>query len=360
MERDWTERYRPRTLDELAGHNKVREMLREWAKAWLKGTPKDKAMVFQGPPGVGKTTAALALAKEMGWAVVELNASDKRNAYAIKDIAERGALFDTFTDEGNFVSSKKGGHKLIIVDEADNLFGREDQGGSGAIVQLVKKTKQPVILIVNDYYELTRRSPPIKFMTKKVDFYKLRKASLINRLLEICEKEGIETDAATMDVIADNANGDLRSAIKDLQAMGMGREELRVKDLLALSYRDKDESIFDLLALIFKSDKTDLIREKTRSVDETPDNLLLWVDENLPKQSEKKEDLARGIYALSRADIFLSRVWKRQNYALWSYASQMMTEGVALAKEEKYRGYKKLAFPNWLKKMSRTKSMRWT
>jgi replication factor C large subunit len=80
-------------------------------------------------PGTGKTSAALALAADYGWDVVEMNASDQRNAEAIKGIAMRGAIGQTFTPDGEYHSTKSGKLKLIILDEADNISGREDGAG---------------------------------------------------------------------------------------------------------------------------------------------------------------------------------------------------------------------------------------
>ena len=59
-----------------------------------------------------------------------MNASDQRNAESIKAIAVRGALGETFTENGDYLSVKQGNRKLIILDEADNISGQEDKGGN--------------------------------------------------------------------------------------------------------------------------------------------------------------------------------------------------------------------------------------
>src|SRR4030067_169472 len=158
----WTEKYRPKSLKEVVGNPTAVADLEKWADAWERGVPDRRAGILAGPAGTGKTSAALALAADRGWAVVEMNASDKRNAEAVKNVALRGAVTQTFSDRGEFLSTAKGGRKLIVLDEADNLLGREDTGGIGAIVDAVRRTGQPVVLIVNDYYGLTRRSPSVK------------------------------------------------------------------------------------------------------------------------------------------------------------------------------------------------------
>ncbi len=72
---DWTEKYRPSTLSEVRGNNKARDALAEWAKTW---DDHREAVVVHGSPGIGKTSAAHALAADMAWATVELNASRPR------------------------------------------------------------------------------------------------------------------------------------------------------------------------------------------------------------------------------------------------------------------------------------------
>ncbi len=184
MASDWTELYRPDTLDEVYGNPKAVEDLRKWAIGWEKGTPKKKAVVLIGPPGVGKTSAAIALSNEFDWGLVEMNASDQRNANAINNIALRGALTDTFTNDGEFLSSRDGFKKVIVLDEADNIFGREDRGGIPAISKLIQKTKQPIILIVNDFYELKRRSSVITSQTLQIKFSRIKATTIIKVLRE--------------------------------------------------------------------------------------------------------------------------------------------------------------------------------
>ena len=164
----WVEKYRPTSLDEVVGNPAAIADLRKWAAGWVKGRPDKKAVILQGDPGIGKTTAALALAREMGWTLIEMNASDSRNADAIERVATRGSVLQTFSPTGEFLRTEQGGRKLIVLDEADNVFGREDKGGIAAIVSLIQNTRQPVILIANDYYALTRRSSSLKRLCRTI------------------------------------------------------------------------------------------------------------------------------------------------------------------------------------------------
>ena len=84
---EWAEKYRPQTLKEIVGNKKAVKDLRTWAEKWLPGIPEKRAVILQGPAGVGKTSTAHALAHDMGWEVIELNASDQRTAGVIEKVA---------------------------------------------------------------------------------------------------------------------------------------------------------------------------------------------------------------------------------------------------------------------------------
>src|SRR3989442_574590 len=208
----WAEKYRAKLLDDVGGNPTAVAELRKWAAAWDKGRPDKRAVILQGDPGIGKTSAALALANETGWSAIEMNASESRNAEAIRRIATRGAVLQPFRETGEFVRSKEGGRKLIILDEADNVFGREDKGGIGAIVEMIQETRQPVVLIANDYYALTRRSSSLKRLCKTIKFQGVHEDAMKNILRTIASKESVDVTDDVFDVIVERAGGHLPRA----------------------------------------------------------------------------------------------------------------------------------------------------
>ncbi|MFA5313298.1 MAG: replication factor C large subunit [Methanomassiliicoccales archaeon] len=358
MNDDWTELYRPSNLSEVLGNPKAVKDLRDWAIAWEAGSPTEKAVVLMGPPGIGKTSTALALAKEFNWGVVEMNASDQRNADAIKNIAIRGATSDTFTDSGEFLSAKDGRRKLIILDEADNIFGREDHGGIPAMAELIRMTKQPVILIVNDFYELGRRSSIIKTGTRQVKFTKLQSATVRSILKRIAADQRVEVDESVIYAIADRSNGDMRAAIRDLQAVAQGMEHVRMDDMKGLGDRLSKRSMYDLMGDILQGTSGAKARSTMMDADEDIDYMMKWLDENIPLVYKDPEELFRAYAHMSRADLYLSRVSNRQYYGFWSYAGEMMTYGVCTSKSSVRRGYVQYNFPKMLLRLSRTKDAR--
>jgi len=366
---DWTEKYRPKNLDEIVGNERAVTELRKWANTWNTGTPKKRAVILSGKPGTGKTSSALALANDYGWTVIELNTSDARNATKIKNVATSGAINETFDDHGRFVSSQRGGRKLVILDEADNLYEKiestskteddfSDKGGKKAIVDTIKITNQPIILIVNDYYSLIKGSgETLKDTCTLIRFHNPYSSLVFNLLKRICIEEGVTVDQKVLHTIADRCKGDIRSAINDLQSICLAKKQVDAQSLNVLGYRDREKIIFDALREIFKTRNIQSIKESISHLDADPGSVLLWINENLPVEYRDSNDLVKGYDALSKADIFLGRTNRKQNYGLWSYACDIMNGGVATAKTHDYPN-EKYSFPSWLRELKDSKSTR--
>jgi replication factor C large subunit len=339
---DWTEKYRPRSLDDVRGNNKSVKKLREWAEDWESGQDREPALVH-GEPGVGKTSSVHALANDMGWTVVEMNASDARTADAVEEVA----------GEATRSAGLTGGRTLVVMDEADNLHGNADRGGSRAVTEMVKSASQPVVLIANDIYEMSRS---LRNACREVEFGNVTARSIVPVLRDICEEEGIEYEKDALKHIADANSGDLRGAIHDLQAVAEGRDELTAEDVSATGGRDTSEDIFEFLDTVFKGNDFGGALSEARDVDETPDDLVHWIDENLPKVYEK-EELADGYVRLSRADVFLGRTRATQNYSLWRYANDNMV-GVQTARRGRKSGWTRWSPPSTFRRLGRTKGKR--
>ncbi len=395
---DLVEKYRPRTLSEVRGNHKAVEELRKWALNW----PAEKtAALLYGKPGIGKTSSAVALANDMGWQVLELNASDKRTQGAINVTA--GAASRN--------ASLQNAQKLILLDEIDNLHGNSDRGGAKAVTELVKKTREPVILTANDLYGV---SSTLRGHCKLIAFFAIKEESAQKALVDIwhnekrdvlraheavadlmtrleqperasrdaAELEAISADLAVLtdsereletlgetlsDIdrsltavdmvsiqqIVKNARGDLRSAITDFQAYVGGAQ-------METASRDRAHTPFDLMRSIFSD--TDAIKPLIISygVDETPEDLIHWVDENLPR-SLKDGALARAFQVLRRADVYLGRTRKRQNYGLWRYAAELMTSGINVVsrqnRRQRHAAAKYSPPTNWMR-LGQTRSKR--
>jgi len=365
---DWTEKYRPQTLHKIIGnHNQIRK-LKTWADTWKQDKPTKKAVILSGKPGIGKTSAAYALAHDVEWLPIELNASDARNATTIKEVATAGATHQTFSDSGEFISTKTGGRKLIIIDEADNLFERAtdstvggkdfgDRDGKRSIVNTVKITNQPVILIVNDDYQLFKGSgASLRRDCLHIKMYPAKTNEIVQLLKRICLREHVKVDVNVLFRIADFCEGDIRSAVRDLQSVCMNKKLVTSEDIDVLGRRDRSQVIFDALRDIFQTRDSAVIQRNVQLVQEDPRMMLLWVAENISRSYTTIEDIAKGYKWLSKSDIYLGRTYRRNHYGLWSYACDLSTIGVAFSKESRVRS-NRYQFPSWLKKTSQQKNV---
>ncbi|TMT79164.1 replication factor C large subunit [Haloterrigena sp. H1] len=340
---DWTETYRPTTLSEVRGNNKARDQLKEWAETW---DDHRQAVIVHGSPGVGKTSAAHALANDMGWPVMELNASDSRGADVIEKIAGEAAKSGTLT-------GGEAGRRLVILDEADNFHGNADYGGSREVTRVVKNANQPIVLVANEFYDM---SQSLRNACETIEFRDVSKRSIVPVLRDICRREGIEFEEEALEKIAESTSGDLRSAVNDLQAVAEETERLTVEDVVT-SERDTTEGIFDFLDDLIKEKDAEGALRASYDVDETPDDLLNWIEDNVPKDYEGAE-LADAYEFLSNADRWLGRVRATQDYSYWRYATDNMTAGVAASRRGDKGGWTRYGPPSYWSKLGRTKGTR--
>ncbi len=340
---DWTEKYRPSTLSEVRGNNKARDQLEEWAETW---DDHRKAVIVHGSPGVGKTSAAHALANDMGWPVMELNASDDRKADVIERVAGEASKSGTLT-------GGEAGRRLVILDEADNFHGSADYGGSREVTKVVKNASQPIVLVANEFYDM---SQSLRNACETIEFRDVSKRSIVPVLRDICRREDVEYDEAALEKIADSTSGDLRSAVNDLQAIAEEAERLTVDDVVT-GERDRTEGIFDFLDALIKEEDAEGALRSSYDVDETPDDLLNWIEDNVPKDYAGAE-LADAYGFLSNADRWLGRVRATQDYSFWRYATDNMTAGVAASRREPKGGWTRYGPPSYWSKLGRTRGTR--
>lgn len=341
---DWTEKHRPSTLSEVRGNNKARDKLEEWAKTW---DEHGDAVIVHGSPGVGKTSAAHALASDLGWPTIELNASDQRTASVVERIAGEASKSGTLTGGG-------AGRRLIIMDEADNLHGNVDRGGSRAITDVVKESGQPMVLIANEFYDM---SNSLRNACETIEFRDVSARSIVPVLRDICRQEGVEFDDDALQAIAEKNSGDLRSAVNDLQAVAETSERLEAEDVAVTGERDSTSGIFDFLDALFKEEDAQGALQMSYDVDETPDDLLNWVEDNVPKDYEG-EELAVAYDFLSNADKWLGRVRASQNYSYWRYAGDNIAGGVAAARQGDKGGWTRYGPPSYWRKLGSSKANR--
>lgn len=339
----WTEKYRPETLKDFKGSSKTVQEVKEWVEDWS-SDQKKKCLLLHGPPGSGKTSLVHALANDLDRELFESNASDARTKQAVTDGLEQAAKQMSFT----------GKQKLILVDEVDGM-GRSDSGGKRVINQVLKETRFPIILTANDPYESGMRS--IRGKCKVVNLGGVHSNSVAARLRDICEMEDIEYEDGAMKAIARRADGDLRSAINDLESLAR-HGEVTKDDIRKLGYRETERDIFEALKIVFKTTTARTASNATDGLGENYDEVFEWVRENAPKEYKQDADVARAFDNLSKADLFRGRMMSNQDWNLLKYVYSFMTVGVALSKQEKYDGWTKYSYPSRIRKMGQSKASR--
>lgn len=338
----WVQKYRPESLSDYRGASNQKEELKEWAEDWEQG---DKPVLLHGQAGTGKTSLVEALAEDLGYELVETNASDVRTKGKLKEELKEA------TRQASFY----GGKKLILIDEVDGM-GRTDRGGTSELATIVDESRFPVVMTANDAYDNNIRT--LRNKSKMIKLDSVHTNSIAAHLREILESEGIEYEDGAVKRIARSAGGQMRSAINDLEAAAMGQDKLTVEDLEAISGRDSQQDIFQALKIVFKTTTASTAEDATNNLDEDPDTFLQWIRENVPREYQKSEDIAEAYNWVSKADLFNGRIRRRQNWKLLKYLYKFSTVGVALSKEEKYSGYTKYQYPSKISKMGSSMASR--
>ena len=292
----WSEKYRPRSLEEMVGNDEGRAKLSLWLKRWK---PGGKAALLVGPPGTGKTTTVHLVAESLGLNLVELNASDTRTKDKLsKRIGEAIASTSLF-----------GGNSLIFLDEVDGLAGRSDYGAVDYIKDAVRSSENPVVMAAND-----PESDEVKKLgsaVSRIEFRRPEQAVVEKWLEAIAAKEGMSVGKDELEKLARAAHGDLRAAVNFLQAgiPAQKDEELTASEAVNAFFDAEDE-------------KTAL--RALRSYPGQPREKLKDIFTAVVKSRVHEERKAAALEVLSRADLVMGRIMRGKNWRLLRYLDPML------------------------------------
>ena len=201
----WVEKYRPSKLSEIVNQKEIIGSL----EALIKDPTDMPHLMFSGSAGVGKTTTALCISRQIlgEYAkdyTLELNASDERGIGMVREKVKKFSRFAGMVDVP---------FKIIILDEADEMTS----DAQTALRRIIEDTAKycRFILIANN---ISKIIDPIQSRCATFKFTSIPEEDVINHLENIAKKEKVKTDKKGLKAIYDYSEGDLRHAINLMQA----------------------------------------------------------------------------------------------------------------------------------------------
>ena len=319
----WVEKYRPKKIEDIIGNEDAKSCFVEWLKTKRRSK---KAVLLYGPPGVGKTALVNAAAKEFGFTIIEMNASDTRSEKAINAVAKPATSYMALDNFSAKTQTQSKGN-LLFLDEVDGIAGNEDRGGVGAIIKIIEESLVPVIMAAND--PSIDKLRPLKKMCLLVRFQQIRIPLVIALLQKICLLEHVKAEFEALERIAQNSRGDVRSAINDLQSLSEENHTLTLQDTAMLSSRNKDVSMDDTLRGFFTAQSIAQVSSLLSYSNVDYDDFLLSISDNLPKRYTDAAELAAAYNFVSQADVFRGRIGT-ENWHLLKYFFNSLSKAAAV------------------------------
>jgi replication factor C large subunit len=310
----WSEKHRPKTIYDMVGNEDSRSKIVEWFKKWKKGT---KPLLLVGPPGIGKTTIAYLIAKQFGYDLIGLNASDVRNKSRINEILS--PVLGNVTILGS---------PMIFVDEVDGIHGRGDFGGTEALIQILKEPTVPIILAANN--DSSDKMKSIKKVVKTIEFKPIPPRLLRIYLENILKKEASKLSPGSLIKVITSSKGDIRSMINLAQSMVTGFNPQTEKSFESIDVEDGVNAFF-------KANSTVEARGVLYSMQIDPRQKIEAFYSSIISSKLDNKTLAKNLEIISRADILYGKIMKTQNWRLLRYLNEILIE--LYQKDDRIRYY---------------------
>ena len=288
-------------IADMVGNEDARTKFVEWFAKWKKGT---KPLLLVGPPGIGKTTLANLAAKQFGYDMISLNASDIRNKKRIQEI-----LSPVLGTSSLF------GSPMIFVDEVDGIYGRADYGGAEALIQILKEPTVPIILAANS--ETSSKMKGIKKAVKTIHLRPLPPRMLLLYLNKILQKEDGKISSGNLIKIITESRGDLRSMINTTQAFVTGFEPPTEKSFESLD-------VETAVNAFFKANSENEARTVIYSLRIDPREKINAFYSSVITSSITKELMAKMLQVLSEADGLYGKIMRTQEWRLLRYLDEIL------------------------------------
>ncbi|XP_076646066.1 germ line transcription factor 1 isoform X2 [Halictus rubicundus] len=267
------EKYRPKTMKQILGQQgdksnakKLYTWLNNWHKnqsgqvkhtkpsPWAKNDDGAffKAALLSGPPGIGKTTTVQVVCNELGFDLIEFNASDTRSKKllqeSVSELLSNTTLKDYFINTKNKSTSKH----VLLMDEVDGMAGNEDRGGLQELISLIKSTDVPIVCICNDRNNTKMRT--LANYIFDLRFPKPRLEQIRGAMKSICFKENINISTEDLDRLIESTNQDIRQVINHL-ALFVGNIGTQEKSLKKHINKDLKLGPWDVVKQVFSAEE---------------------------------------------------------------------------------------------------------
>ena len=335
----FVEKYKPQNLEGIIGQKASISNIVTFVNDFPK---KKKAIMIEGQSGAGKSLSVEVISNEMDFEVIEITPNQAENS------EEMEQFFKNAVKTGSIFGKKR----IVVVDFLESFSSR----ALTSIIKLIKETNIPIVIIVLDSWEQKFRT--LRYYCDVVKFRKLSEMQISKKLISVLNSENIKFEKEVIDFISKNADGDMRAALNDLEIISVGKNEIKKQDILFLEARRIEEDIFKGLQKIFKSDFSKDLLNVFDSANLDLNMGILWILENVAKEYKNPVDLKRAYNFLSRGDVFLGRIQKRQHWRFYFYANILSTAGVNVSKSRDYSGFVRYSFPSKISKLSKTKKLR--
>jgi len=297
----WSEKYRPQNISDMVGNEESRSSIIEWFTKWKKGT---KPLLIVGPPGIGKTTIAYLVAKQFGYDMIGLNASDVRSKSQINEILSPVL--------GN---NSVLGIPMIFVDEVDGIHGRGDFGGAEALIEILKEPTVPIVLAANS--DTSDKMKSIKKVVKTIYFKPIPPRLLKVYLENILKKENTNIGPGTVIKIIDKSHGDIRSMINLTQSLVTGFNPQTEKSFESINVEDG-------INAFFKANSVDEARSILYSIQIDPKLKIDAFYSSIITSNLDKDTLAKLLEIISEADVLYGKIMTTQNWRLLRYLNEIL------------------------------------
>lgn len=376
----WVDKYKPTSVKQIVGQQgpasnstKLLNWLTKWhtnhsgttkklqkPNPWAKNDDGSyfKAALLSGPPGVGKTTTATLVCMELGYDIVEFNASDTRSKRPLKEevseLLSNKSLHGYFTGNAQVVSKKH----VLIMDEVDGMAGNEDRGGIQELISLIKESHVPIICMCNDRNHQKMRS--LVNYCYDLRFNRPRLEQIKGFIRSICFKEKIKMSNEKIDEIILATNNDIRQTVNHICLLSSGEQLDLTEKKTKTAQKDLKMGPWDVVRKVFSAEE-----HKTMSIADKADLFFhdysmapLFVQQNYLMVSPSGSKLgvlkkvALTADALSLGDLVDRRI--RSNSAWTLLPVQAVLSSVLPGEYMEGHFTGQINFPGWLGKYSKS------